>query len=366
MRLIVLVFALVAFVAACGDRTPAPVMPSALTSAELVPVFVATNRTRNEEGYLNRGRSDGLHFLKAQVSVPPVHQAGDAPRYSKTPNPNKHFVLASQSEASNKSAFVAELRKALNKRRPENREITVFVHGYYNSYSDSVFRMAQMHSDFELKGVPVAFSWPSAGKATGYTYDRDSVLYSRDDLEELLYILSEAGARNILIAAHSMGGLLTMETMRQIERKRPGWSKRNIGSVVLMSPDISVDVFRGQAKSIKAFPEPFVVVSSQKDKVLKLSRRLNLNEERLGLGNSVSELSEFPITFIDVTNLSDSDINPHFVAAESPALISIMTYARELPGYTHADQSTILGSFATDLTHLENSVEITLAPENGR
>ena len=360
----VLLFVGVLLVAACTNRVPAPVQPEALASANLTQVFVATNRGRNADGYFGRARETGLTFLDTQVSIPPVHEIGDAPRYHPDPNLNKHFVLASEDQYASKQAFISDLRQRLSKLPPENREISVYVHGYYNGYADSVFRMAQMYNDFEMKGVPIAFSWPSAAKGTGYAFDRDSALFSRDELEELLLLLPQTGARNILIMAHSMGSLLVVETLRQMDISRPGWAKANIEGVVLMSPDISVDVFRAQASRIKFFPEPFIVIASKKDKILKLSTRVSLEEDRLGLGNSVEQLSDLPVIFLDVTDFNKDSANPHFVAAESPALISILGSLSDLPGYTRAEQATFLGGLAQASKHIENALELELTVDS--
>lgn len=351
--------------ASCGDRTPAPVLPDAIVDGSTVSqVFVATNRAANDQGYFDRTRGDALTLLDTRVSIPPAHRAGDAPRYSPNPNPAKDFVIVSQDKIGSEQAFVNEVRRELTQRLPQDREIILYVHGYHNGYSDSVFRMAQMWNDFQMEGVPIAFSWPSAAKPAGYTYDRDSVLFSRDALQEMLYLLPQTGSRNILLVGHSMGNLLIMETLRQIDIERPGWASRNLHSVVMMSPDISVDVFRSQAESMSKLPDPFVIVSSRKDSILKLSTFINMEEDRLGLGTSVDELSDLPITFVDVTDFAEAGTNPHFVAAESPALISLMSAIDDLPGYVKSNHSTLLGGVLTSTQHIQSSVVVDLSPDN--
>ncbi len=345
--------------AACADRVPAPVISSASEiGGSLVPVFVATNRERNEQGYFDRGRQETLELLSTKVSIPALHQPGDAPRYSKNPNPAKHFALVSQDQFTSDQAFVTAIRRALNKRSPEHREVTLYVHGFFNGYADSVFRMAQMHKDFDMKGVSVAFSWPSAGTPAGYAYDRDSTLYSRDALEKLIRLLNQAGARNLVVLGHSMGGMLVMETLRQIDRSQPGWVPGNINSVVLLSPDISVDVFKSQAEDIQRLPKHFIVVTSQKDKALQLSSKVSLGRDRLGLGNSVVELADLPITFVDITNFSEAGTNPHFVAAESPTLVALIASANNLPGHVKSGNGTVLGSLASTTKHIKNATTV--------
>ena len=321
-------FGLCVWLAACADRTIAPIVPiQPDTTQRSHTLLVATNRDRNELGYFEDSRSVETTYLKTVVGIPPSHEPGDAPKYSDNPNPKKHFTIAAQEELSDKSKFLRELRAQLNALPPERREVTLFVHGYFNAYADSVFRGAQIFSDFENPGVGVVFSWPSAGRPTGYTYDRESVLFARDSLEEVLRTLSQAGARNVLIMAHSMGGLLTIETLRQIELTNPNWSQRNISGVVLISPDIAVDLFEEQLERFDGLPDPFVVFTSKSDRVLRLSSAINEGSDRLGLGNSSTKLSEYPIVFVDVTDFNEGAGSSHFVVAESPALIAMVSGA---------------------------------------
>lgn len=362
MRL-VLAFS-VFLLAACSDRSPAPVVQQLpVSGAELTPVFAVTNRQRNEEGFFDRERQEELSFLSTVVSIPPKHTPGDAPIYNKNPNPEKHFALVQQDQFSSDKAFVNAVRRELQKRPPHKREVTIYVHGYYNGFSDSVFRMAQMHKDFNMEGVPVAFSWPSAGKPTGYTYDRDSALFARDSLQDLINLVSQTGARNVLVLAHSMGGLVVMETLRQMDLERPGSAASKVGAVVLMSPDISVDVFRAQVDSIKRLPEPFVVVTSKKDSALRISTRVNMEADRLGLGNSVSELVDLPITFVDVTSFNDDGSNSHFLVAESPTLVALLASVENMPGHIQSADGTLLGGIGATSTHVQSAVEVALYPD---
>lgn len=348
--------------AACTDRVPAPVIAGAATAGGAqVDVLVATNRGRNDDGFFDRHRQDALQFLSARVSFPPRHHPGDAPRYSPAPKPDRHFVLAEQTRIASDQAFVTALRRALQQRDPEHREVTLYVHGFYNGYADSVFRMAQMQNDFALRGVPVTFSWPSAGSPAGYAYDRDSVLYSRDALERVIGLVARSGARNLVILGHSMGGFLVMETLRQMDQKRPGTVARSVDAVVLMSPDISVDVFRKQAESLTRLPSEFIVVTSQKDKALRLSTRVSLERDRLGLVSNTAALADLPITFVDVTTFSDSESNTHFVAAESPALVALISAAGDLPGHVQSGDGTLLGRISSTRRHIQTTAEIPFA-----
>ncbi len=350
-------------ITACGDRTPAPIVPQAQIQEETVPVFVVTNRGRNSEGYFSDTRSDVTSYNKTLVGIPPSHEVGDAPRYSKKPNLNKHFAIASQSNFQTDQEFLRELRAELQSRPPNEREVTLFVHGYFNGYSDSVFRSAQMTTDFQNPGVGVVFSWPSAGHPAGYTYDRESVLFARDAMEETLYLLSQAGARNVLVIGHSMGGLLVMEALRQIELTRPGWTSRNIETVMLVSPDIAVDLFHEQLERVGTLPNQFVVITSKNDRALRFSSKLNSGTNRLGLGNSQDDLSDYPILFVDVSDFSEDSKNTHFVLAESPSLIALMSGAQTHGQFARGRSRSILDQVSDTTLQANQAVVYELSPQ---
>ena len=40
-------------------------------------------------------------------------------------------------------------------------KVGVFVHGYNSNYQESLYRLAQITADGNIKATPVAFSWPS-------------------------------------------------------------------------------------------------------------------------------------------------------------------------------------------------------------
>jgi esterase/lipase superfamily enzyme len=128
-----------------------------------------------------------------------------------------------------------------------------------------------------------------------------------------------------------MGSALAMEALRQIEIKSPNWSKQNLGGVILMSPDLDVDVFRSQMNRFDEVPQPFLVFVSRKDTILNISQRIRGTHSRERLGNlsSLDAVSDLPIEIVDTTAFADEAESGHFVAATSPALLSLLNAARE-------------------------------------
>lgn len=317
--------------ASCTDRSFTPTVPEALELGTPKTVFAATNRGALPNGNFGAQRSDGMSLLELTVSIPPEHKPGSLKFGYSDPDPATEFTMAGRRQFESEAAFSARLRRELSKLPADQRDVTVFVHGYNSTQAETAFRAAQLTHDIEIPGATVIYSWPSKGKALGYAYDGDSALYSRDGLEHLLRSLQHSGARRVIVVAHSMGGFLTMETLRQIEIKSPGWTARHLGGVILMSPDLDVDVFKSQMEKFAEVPQPFLIFSSRKDRVLTLSQRLRGLDNRGRLGNlsSIEEISDLPIEFIDTTAFADEAESKHFVAASSPALIALLNGARE-------------------------------------
>jgi esterase/lipase superfamily enzyme len=86
----------------------------------------------------------------------------------------------------------------------------VTVHGFNNTMGEGVFRAAQTIRDFEIEGPTFHYAWPSRGAPLAYAADRDAALLARDGIERMLDDIRDAGARGIVIVAHSMGAQVTM------------------------------------------------------------------------------------------------------------------------------------------------------------
>ena len=333
---------------ACTERSYTPVMSGALSVGQPVTVFAGTTRAREKGGQFGFRRSRELRHLELTVSIPPSHQPGTLNFGYARPNPNKQFTLAGQHVFSDAADFKARLRRELAHRPVNEREVTVFVHGYNATQNETVFRAAQIAHDISLPGPIVIYSWPSRGKALAYAYDNDSVLFARDGLERLLHQVSETGARRILLVAHSIGSALAMETLRQVDIDNPGWPARKLAGVVLISPDLDVEVFKSQIQRISRVPEPFLVFVSHKDKVLNLSARLRgtFLQDRLGNIRNSEKVAGLPVQIIDTTAFSDGAESSHFVPATSPALIALFRKAASV-STTFGDEKITITSVLT-------------------
>ena len=307
--------------AACSGSRMVSLDEVKRVGSTIVPILVATSREVMPDGSLSSGRGKSLAFGRYDVSVPPDREVG-AVATSRFTNPRKHFATVNNEIFENEALFRSQISAQLLGRPAGRRHAVIFVHGYRTTYEDGLFRFAQFYTDMGLTDVPVHYSWPSAEKLLGYGYDRDSMLYARDGFERMLRDVVQAGAERVLIVAHSMGTMLVMETLREIAISGDDYVRSKIGGVILVSPDIDIDVFRGQVKRIGTLPQPFVVFSSKKDRVLAFAAKEIYDHPRVGALQTTGELSDLDVRFIDVSGYAQGLLN-HSTAIDSPAFVKI-------------------------------------------
>lgn len=298
-------------VAQFGDSSP-------LATQERI--FVATELELDNLGPIfGEERPSGLKFLHIDVSVPPTHTPGNIEWPDGAPDAATDFVMTGSRVYPDAMHMIGAMRHGSSE-----RETLVYVHGYNVTFSDAVYRFAQIRTDFGLIDDGLVYSWPSAGDVRGYAYDRDSVLYSRDDFEAVLTALTVQSGGRVHILGHSMGAQLVMETLRQAALRGNRAMLRRISSVTLMSPDIDPDVFRQQAEAIGTLPDPFLVFVSQQDRALNLSSLLTGFKPRLGKIDGPDQVEGLGVTVLDFTGLSDGRSLDHSVPVTSPVAIKVL------------------------------------------
>jgi esterase/lipase superfamily enzyme len=204
--------------------------------------------------------------------------------------------------------------------RAGGREALLYVHGYKESFESATLGAAELAEGVGFSGQPMVFAWPSRAALLDYGYDRESALFSRDALEEsLLAMLGEGGAGRVHIVAHSMGTLLTVETLRQMFARHGDSFASRLGAVVLASADIDLDLFANSLERLRSIVPKITVISSTSDKALEVSRRLAGGVSRAGAATR-DELESLGVRVVDATDhggwafvkhdlfLSDADV----------------------------------------------------------
>ncbi len=300
--------------------------PTAESGSTTHKVFVATTRARsdNPAEFFSGERSGGMSLGKVDVAIPPAHQVGNIEKPSSgNPDPAKHFVVRTPEIHGDPATFASRLNAALAERPEGKRDILIFVHGYNVNFTSAVLRIAQFVHDTGYPGIPVLFTWASRGRTVDYVYDINSALQARDSLEELGVILSGIDADNVDIVAHSMGNLLVIETMLRLNERKDVHREAKLRRVVLASPDIDIDLFETQLTRVLDIKDQFVVLVSEDDRALSISRRIAGGVTRVG-ATDAETLSELGVNVIDLTQVEDSSSSHHTKFANSPDVVQLI------------------------------------------
>jgi esterase/lipase superfamily enzyme len=332
LRSLVLVSLLSFVLAACGGPPRVLVVSAARPedTAGKVRIFVASSRASTKQPeYFSGERSPAVAFARLDISVPRSHQLGklELPgSVTSAGDPASHFTVGDVKLLS-EPEMLREVKGAVAQRPQADREVLVFVHGYNTNFADAAFRFAQIVTDSGFKGVPVLFTWPSRAQLFAYPYDRDSADFSRDALETGLRVIArDLGASRFDILAHSMGTLLTVETLRQAAIRGDGSFGGKLRNVMLAAPDIDLDVFKTQLAAIK---RPVTVFVSSDDRALNFSRQFAGDKARLGAISEkdtelVADLRKAGATIIDLSGDRSGDDYNHGKFATTPRIVEMI------------------------------------------
>jgi esterase/lipase superfamily enzyme len=289
--------------------TPVAASPGVKT----LQIYVATTRERESpsENVFTTNRASALNFAKFAVSIPPDHKSGNIEMPTPPPDSQSSFAVVNQAVMSE-----TDFRKAVapqgDTRRKKHKAV-VFVHGFNNNFQESLFRIAQLHVDGNIDAIPILFAWPSQGQALAYESDKEAASYSRSYLMALLTMLSRSpDVSDILVVAHSMGGMLTMETLRQLRSEGKNQVIARLGRVILAAPDIDAQTFRAQVQAIGPLKPPLLVLVSKDDGALRLSSIIGGGIVRAGAINVdnpvVQEAAlKAKVQIVDISRLASHD-----------------------------------------------------------
>ena len=297
----------IASLTACAGRPDADSLSTAQEISQAhreVAIITVTHPQPDDAGVgYTAKRSTRLHFERFTLAVPVTRQLS---------------VTVPHTRASSRETYPVTKREIITSiNRSKYEEFLIYVHGYNDSFQESLFRFTGIVADGYIREVPILFSWPSEGSVAGYIADRDAATYARDDLVEFLaYLKAQYPDVNITLFGHSMGAWLVVEALRQLRLSDRDDVLHRIGQVVLASPDIEIDLFRRQVEAIGQLARPILVLTSTDDRALTVSRLFGGSRMRMG---SVGEdspaarrmIERKAIQIVDLTMLPASDSMKH-------------------------------------------------------
>ncbi|MBC2775310.1 alpha/beta fold hydrolase [Rhizobium sp. AQ_MP] len=313
--LVALCLVLAAGLGACAGR-PGPETLSTVALNDHKPtrvetLFTVTTRGRAEPGtnVFNTSKTREPNYARFDVSIPPNHKPANIewPKSGRKPDPKTDFAVVSQS-ALDRAALLQAVRTR-DKAPP-----VVFVHGYNYNFQESLFRLAQLKTDSNLDGTPILFSWPSLAALPAYVADKEAATYSRDALANLLSDLTQERKGQVEVFAHSMGGWLTMEALRQLRLQGKG-DVLNRLRVIMAAPDIDDDVFSAQLDIIGRMRTPITVLVAPDDRALRVSSFLGAGDRVGALDARNPQVAEaakrYGVAIVDISSLQPTDVTNH-------------------------------------------------------
>ncbi len=173
------------------------------------------------------------------------------------------------------------IRKQL--KTTDKKDVVLFIHGFDNTFDESVFTLAGIWHFLERQAVPLVYSWPAAGGGlTGYFTDRESGEFTIFHLKETLRLLSAIPEiENIHIIAHSRGTDVVSSTLRELiieNRAGGGDPAKDLGitNLIFAAPDLDFGVIK-QRLMAEQFGPAFgriTIYTSPGDTALGLSQWL--------------------------------------------------------------------------------------------
>src|SRR5258708_38498641 len=153
------------------------------------------------------------------------------------------------------------------------------------------------------------FSWPSKAGSFDYAYDRDSAMWSRDHFERvLLSIVGAPSAGRVHIVAHSMGTMLTLESLRQLHARYGDAVAQRIGVVVFAAPDIDMDVFSSAINRVGPLARKITVITATNDRALALSGQIAGGMTRVGAAEKAA-IEPLGVGLMDAAEAGRGDLN---------------------------------------------------------
>ena len=285
-------------------------------------ILFATNRNQTDEpggpGAFGDELADGLTYGAAMVNIPLKHHVeGELELeswWNWRRNPDRVFFILEHgvSRIPNASSFYD---------RFTDRDALVMIHGYNNSFEEAILTTAQFHHDIRFPGIPVSFTWPSAGAMVSYAQDGRMAAASVPHLVEFLQNLIETNRREtggkVHLVAHSMGNRVLLEALLRMDQ-RDEFASPAFGTVTLAAPDVDINIFASQVPSAVKAAEILAFYYSTKDWVLDRSDDINAMQ-RAGL---------YPVFFegmetinVDEANTDSSTAERHRYYAGSPEVL---------------------------------------------
>jgi esterase/lipase superfamily enzyme len=179
-------------------------------------------------------------------------------------------------------------------------DVLVYVHGFNTTFETAALDAARLSDGIKFPGETFVFSWPSKAKVFDYGYDRESAMWSRDALQQVLDELIASPTGRVHIVAHSIGTMLTLEALRQFYGRSGDAAAERVGAIIFASPDIDIDVFGSSVARIGTLAGKITVITATNDRALAVSRWMAGGISRVGAAEK-AQIEKLGLRVIDAS-----------------------------------------------------------------
>lgn len=183
-----------------------------------------------------------------------------------------------------RSAFVAALATRVRATVPPQDYAVLYVHGFGTSLHEAWTFAAEANRRGGSSAPWIAFCWPSngAGIARPTFQEPFSQAYVDDSLAAVAShrpfaravrdVVGAAGASQVMLVAHSLGGQLVSETLAQDDSLRIFLGAAPLRAIAFVAPDVEARRFAEYVvPALVPLADRLVLYSSSRDRVLKVS-----------------------------------------------------------------------------------------------
>jgi esterase/lipase superfamily enzyme len=244
-----------------------------------------------------------------------------------------------------------QLNEKINERlkHSENKDVILFIHGFNNTFNESVFTLAGIWHFLKRQGVPLVYSWPAAASGiTAYFTDKESGQFTIFHLKETLrLIFKNPQIENIHIIAHSRGTDVATTALREliIENRASGGNPIKdfrIENLILAAPDLDFGIIKQRLMAEQFGPAfgKITIYTSQEDSALGISQwltnglsfgRLNTKDVNVNEQNIFNSVGNVSLIKVPKSGSFIGHDYFHSNAAVSSDLINLILY-KALPG----------------------------------
>ena len=244
------------------------------------------------------------------LELGPVRELGAYPQepYNMVKGPEGK-VLRDRSELARHFQAKAELQGEVERRLAEapKKEVMLYIHGFNETFATAAFTAAELCHFLGREQVCAFFTWPASTTGNfliSYTTTTESADYAVAHLKKTIRTLATTpGLERLQILAHSRGTALTLRAVSELATEAIAAGKEpldlyKIDNLVLLSPDIDVDIAAQQITGFLSDPElmtfwpearlprvlqgRLTIYASPEDRALLVSRILFRSRNRVG------------------------------------------------------------------------------------